>query len=175
VIAASPAVDRLSTPAWRPAVATILGDSEGADPRICTFLRDAGTGYYPSLRRTLSLLTAQIAAVYQSFHRLGLRGADSDRRGWCRRDADMDWLLTLAGLFLTARRLIYDNGYYDRAAAEVNGADLRRYTIRKKSQLGPPSDLFKQIEKERAAWLPVPAEPESVTDFYGGLIRPPGC
>lgn len=93
------------------------------DPRIYTFLPHVGEGPNASLRRALSLRRGVIESLWAALHRQGLAGKGLLRPAWAK-DREMEWLLLTGLLFLTWRRLVFENGLYDYAEREAEELGL---------------------------------------------------
>ncbi len=141
------------------------------DPRIHTMLPHAGEGYHASLRRVLLRQRNVVECHYAALQRLGMQGRGVERPQWAN-DVEAYWMLALGSTFLTARRLVFENGLYERAIAECE-----RLQLLANSGWTSPSPTISgqeraQVAADRASALGAPAPPESWVRECGGLIEP---
>jgi hypothetical protein len=88
------------------------------DPRIYTYLPHTGDGHLAALRTGLGLRRNAIESLFAALQRLGVAGKGMERPAWAK-DQEMEWFVLTALLFMTARRLVFENGLYAYALAEA--------------------------------------------------------
>jgi hypothetical protein len=141
------------------------------DPRIHTFLPHTGEGHHASLRRVLLRQRNVVESHYAALQRLGMQGRGVERPQWAS-DVEVHWMLALGSTFLTARRLVFENGLYERAVSECEQLHLLDNTGRKRPAPGPTEQEVADAVARRIHELDAPAAPASWVRECGGRIEP---
>jgi hypothetical protein len=134
------------------------------DPRLYTWLHHGGDHERASLRRALLVRRNAVESLFSSLKHLGLGGRAQERPRWAC-DIGMDWLLSLGLVFQTARRLVHENGLYQRAFDEAQGLGLLRQPSEQQPAPGPNELQLARARQSRAGALepsqaPVTWDPE---------------
>jgi hypothetical protein len=140
-------------------------------PGIYSYLPHTGDTNQASLRRVLLRQRNVVESHYSALQRLGLQGEGADRPQWAN-DIEAHWLLALGSTFLTARRLVFENGLYERAAAEAASLHLLDNPGRRNPAPGPNARELALATAQRVREIGLPEPPESWLRECGGSIEP---
>jgi hypothetical protein len=100
-----------------------------------------------------------------------MQGRGVERPQWAS-DVEVHWMLALGSTFLTARRLVFENGLYERAVSECEQLHLLDNTGRKRPAPGPTEQEVADAVARRIHELDAPAAPASWVRECGGRIEP---
>ncbi|MGH2878027.1 MAG: hypothetical protein ACRDK4_00235 [Solirubrobacteraceae bacterium] len=145
------------------------------DPRIYTYLphtavRDTHATKY-NRRRVLLAQRNIIESFYSALQRHGMQGRGVERPEWAN-DVEVNWMLGLGALFLTARRLVFENGLYERAKDEAKTLHLLNASTRENLSHGPTREELDAADEVRVSELGPIAPPESWVRARGNHIDP---
>lgn len=146
------------------------------DPRIHTYLphtavRDRYAGRYDT-RHVLLARRSIIESFFAALQRHGMQGRGVERPEWAN-DVEVTWMLGLGALFLTARRLVFENGLYEQAKAEAQRLHLLDDCTRQELAPGPTGEEQLCAADERRAREHGPvAPPTSWIRECGNRIEP---
>jgi hypothetical protein len=145
------------------------------DPRIYTYLPHAAVrDRYATKYHTRCVLLARrsvIESFYSALQRHGMQGRGVERPAWAN-DTEVGWMLGLGALFLTARRLVFENGLYDRANEEAKALRLLQDCTRAKLAPGPTEEEIQAANERRARELGPIAPPDSWVRRCANQIEP---
>lgn len=122
------------------------------DPGVVTYLPHAGTTGRAALRSALLLRRNSVESVFAALARLGLGAKGIERPAWAR-DVEMRWLVLTGTLFLTARRLVFENGLYDYAVQEADWLGLLEPLTLLRPDSGLDPDRLWQARAQRTEVL----------------------
>lgn len=97
------------------------------------------------------------------------RGVERPQRA---NDVEVAWMLGLSSTFLTARRLVFENGLYERALRECRDLHLLDNSTKQQPAPGPTSQELADARARRFTDLGVPAPPASWVRECGGRVEP---
>ncbi len=145
------------------------------DPRIHTYLPHAAVqdkyASKHSQRRVLLWQRNVVESFYAALQRLGMQGRGAERPAWAN-DVEVHWMLGLGALFLTARRLVFENGLYARAQEEAEALHLLDDCTRDAPAPAPTRAELDAADGRRARELGKVAPPASWVRACGQVVEP---
>jgi hypothetical protein len=104
-----------------------------------------------------------------SIQELGHQGIRGNRPRWAK-DREMEWLLLTALAYTTARRLVFENGYYERAYEEAVELGFLDDATLDDPTPGPNADALAAARAARAQWGEQERPPGSWLRECGGFL-----
>jgi hypothetical protein len=139
-------------------------------PHVATALPRVGPSdcEYVALRRVLEWQRNVVESFYANLQRRGMQRRGVDRPAWAN-DVEVNWMLGLAALFLTARRHVFESGLFAETCAEAAQLGLRDAPTEDAPSPGPSRDELAAARIRRLATSEPPAPPSSwVSELDGG-------
>jgi hypothetical protein len=143
-----------STPSRRsgPGICKGIETKPHTDARLYTFLPRGGAHHHAALRIALLLRRNGVESINASLKNLGVGGKDMQRPRWAG-DLEMDWLVSAALTFLTARRVAHETGEYQRTKQEAVDLGLWQQPVASNPSPGPTAAHWAAVRDAReAAW-----------------------
>jgi hypothetical protein len=110
-----------------------------------------------------------VESLYNSIQELGHQGIRGNRPRWAK-DREMAWLLLSALAYTTARRLVFENGFYERAYEEAVELGFLDDATLDDPTPGPDADALAAARAARAQWGEQERPPASWLRERGGVI-----
>lgn len=130
------------------------------DPRLYTYYHRGGSHKLAHRRSALLIRRNAVESIFASLKHLAVGGTAVDRPRWAD-DVEMDWLVSTAIVFQTARRLIHETGLYEKAFGEVDQLGLLETPSLDVPAPGPESAVLRRIRDSRESELEQAAAPRS--------------
>lgn len=119
-----------------------------------------------SLRMVLLTRRNIIESTFSALQRIGLQGKGG-RRPQFAGDFEMQILLMLGLIFLSAKRLAYDLGIVDRIRTEAQEAAVIEIPSPAKPWVGPTAEKAAELRRKRTEWAAPAEAPDSIARELG--------
>lgn len=129
------------------------------DPRLYTYLPRAGDHPRAALRSALLHRRNAVESYFARLHALGL-GGKANRPAWAK-DHEVDWLLGMGIVSLTARRLAHETGLYAAAEGEAEALGLMDQPSHAVPAPGPSEEELAAAQRDREGRLGPVSAPQT--------------